>query len=78
MLNHTTYEIIRWVIAILLPALGLLLVNINNAWNLGLPADEISTTLDALGLFLGTVFGVSKIVNDKELKAGQKKKKNVK
>ena len=78
MLNHTTYEIIRWVIAILLPALGLLLVTLNDVWALNMPANEISMTLDALGLFLGTVFGVSKIVNDKELKAGQKKKKNVK
>ena len=74
MLNHTTYEIIRLVIAILLPALGLL----NDVWALNMPANEISMTLDALGLFLGTVFGVSKIVNDKELKSGQKKKKNVK
>lgn len=66
MLPKTTYEIIRWVIAIVLPALGVLLSTINNTWNLGLPAEEISLTLDALGLFLGTVFGISKIVNDKK------------
>ena len=66
MLPHATYEIIRWIIAIVLPALGLLLVNLNDVWHLGMPAEEISLTLDAIGLFLGTVFGVSKIVNDKE------------
>lgn len=66
MLPHTTYEIIRWIIAIVLPALGLLLINVNDVWNLGMPAQEISLTLDAIGLFLGTIFGVSKIVNDKE------------
>lgn len=78
MLNHTTYEIIRWVIAILLPALGLLLVTLNDVWAWGMPANEISLTLDALGLFLGTVFGISKVVNDKEQKSRQKKKKSVK
>ena len=75
MLNHATYETIRWVIAILLPALGLLLVTLNDVWAWGIPAGEISMTLDAVGLFLGTVFGLSKVVNDKERKTGQKKKK---
>lgn len=78
MLNHATYEIIRWVIAILLPALGLLIVTLDDVWQLNIPANQISMTLDALGLFLGTVFGISKIVNDKEQKSGQKKKKSVK
>lgn len=75
MLNHTTYEIIRWVIAIVLPALGLLVVNLEDTWNFGMPAQEISLTLDALGLFLGTIFGVSKVVNDNENKKSTKKKK---
>ena len=64
MLPHTTYEIIRWAIAIVLPALGLFLITINDIWHLDWPASEISLTLDALGLFLGTVFGISKVTND--------------
>lgn len=66
MLPQKTYEFLRWMIAIVLPALGLFIVTIENIWYLGLPAEEISLTLDALGLFLGTIFGISKIVNDKQ------------
>lgn len=72
MLNHDVYEILRWVIAIVLPALGLLLVTIDNIWELGLPAEEISLTLDAIGLFLGTIFGISKVKNDKKKKVVKK------
>ena len=68
MLPQRTYEIIRWTIAILLPALGVLITSIDSIWSLNLPAQEISLTLDALGLFLGTIFGISKITNDKKKK----------
>ena len=64
MLPQRVYEIIRWMIAIVLPALGVLLITINNIWHLDLPAEEISLTLDAIGLFLGTIFGLSKVTND--------------
>lgn len=66
MLPKSIYEILRWLIAIVLPAIGLLIVTINSIWKLNLPAEEISLTLDAIGLFLGTVFGISKIKNDKK------------
>lgn len=66
MLPQKLYEAIRWVIAIALPALGVLVVTIDSIWALGWPAQEISLTLDAVGLFLGTLFGISKIVHDSQ------------
>ena len=66
MLPKTIYEIIRWVIAILLPAIGVFIVSINSIWNLDWPAEPISLTLDAIGLLLGTIFGISKLVHDRE------------
>ena len=66
MLPQKTYETLRWLIAIVLPATGVLTVTLESIWGFGLPAEEISLTLDALGLFLGTIFGISKIVNDKK------------
>ena len=68
MIPHKTYETIRWLIAIVIPALGVLLISLEDTWNLGMPAKEISLTLDALGLYLGTIFGISKVVNDKSKK----------
>lgn len=66
MLNSKIYEIIRWTIAIALPALGVLVVSLDSIWSLGLPAQEISLTLDAIGLFLGAIFGINKVIYDQE------------
>lgn len=66
MLPHKIYEAIRWTIAIILPAIGVFVVSIDSIWALGWPAQEISLTLDAVGLFLGTVFGISKLTHDSE------------
>lgn len=66
MLPRKIYESLRWIIAIVLPAIGVFIVSINSIWNLDLPAEEISLTLDALGLLLGTIFGISKVKNDKK------------
>lgn len=66
MLNQKVYEIIRWTIAILLPATGILITTLANIWGWNIPAEQISLTLDAIGLFLGAVFGISKVVHDKK------------
>lgn len=66
MLPQKVYEALRWIIAIALPAIGVLITTLNGIWNLGLPAEQISLTLDAVGLFLGAIFGISKVVNDKK------------
>lgn len=72
MLNHTLYEILRWVIWIVLPAIGVLLTTLNSAWNWGLPLDAILATLSAISLFLGTVLGISKVANDKKVENEKK------
>lgn len=64
MLPSKVYEAIRWTIAIALPALGIFLTSISDIWELNIPAGQISLTLDAIGLFLGALFGISKLVND--------------
>ena len=64
MLPQKVYEILRWLIAIVLPAIGVFIISINSIWELGLPAEQISLSLDAIALLLGTIFGISKIVHD--------------
>ena len=66
MLNKKVYEIIRWTIAILLPATGILITTLASIWQWNIPAEQISLTLDTIGLFLGTIFGISKVVHDKK------------
>lgn len=72
-LPRKLYEAIRWIIAIALPAIGILINSLNEIWQLGLPAEAISSTLDAIGLFLGAIFGISKISNDNKTKKKSKK-----
>lgn len=65
MLPQKVYEALRWIVAIVLPAISLLIITLANIWEWDLPSEQISLTLDAIALFLGTVFGISKIKNDK-------------
>lgn len=66
MLPQRVYEIIRWTIAIALPAISILITSLTAIWELDIPAEQISLTLDAVALFLGTIFGISKLANDKK------------
>lgn len=60
------YEILRWVIWIVLPACGVLLSTLAGAWGWNIPLDAILATLSAIELFLGTILGIAKVSNDKE------------
>lgn len=66
MLPQKVYEALRWIVTIVLPAISLLIITLANIWEWDLPSEQISLTLDAIALFLGTVFGISKIKNDKK------------
>lgn len=68
MLPQKVYEALRWIIAIVIPAVSVLIVSLNTIWNLGWPAEQISLTLDAVALFLGAIFGISKVANDRKAK----------
>lgn len=66
MLPQKIYEIIRWAIAIVIPAISLLIATLTGIWEWDIPSEQICLTLDAIALFLGTIFGISKIKNDKK------------
>ena len=58
------YEILRWILAIVSPAAMTLLVTLNSLWQWNLPIEAITGTIAAITLFLGVIFGISKIVKD--------------
>ena len=62
------YEILRWFIWIVLPAVGVSLSTLAGAWGWNIPLDAILATLSGIELFLGTILGIAKISNDKENK----------
>lgn len=68
MINQKLYEIIRWTISVVLPAFGVFFATLAEAWGWNLPTEAILTTISAIGLFLGSIFGISKVVNDSKTK----------
>lgn len=65
MLPQKLYELFRWLIWIVLPAIGVLVTTLVGAWGWNFPLDSFLATLSAIELFLGTILGISKYNNDK-------------
>ena len=63
-LPQKVYEALRWIVSIVLPAVQVLLVSLTSAWGWNIPIDAITATLAAIALFLGAVFGISKLTHD--------------
>jgi len=58
------YETIRWTVSVVIPAISVFFATLAEAWGWNLNTEAILTTLSALELFLGTIFGISKITYD--------------
>ncbi len=63
-LNDKAYEILRWVVIIILPACTTLFSVIGGTFNIPY-TEQILTVAVAVDTFLGTIFGISKIAYDK-------------
>lgn len=58
LLNDEAYRILKWLGLVVIPALATLVGVVGAAW--GLPnVTPIVTTINALGVFIGAVIGVS-------------------
>lgn len=57
-MSNKTYDILKWVAQLLLPALGTLYFALSEIW--GFPyGDQIVGTITAVDAFLGVVLGIS-------------------
>lgn len=58
MLPNKVYNVLKWIVMIVLPACATLYVLLANTW--GFPyADEISATITGITTFLGAILGIS-------------------
>lgn len=58
MMKNKTYDVLKWVAQILLPALGTLYFALAQIW--GLPyGEEVVGTITAIDAFLGAILGIS-------------------
>lgn len=65
MLSNKTYDVLKWVAQIVLPALGALYFGLSRIW--GLPfGEEIVGTITAIDAFLGALLGISTVQYNKE------------
>lgn len=57
-MSNKTYDILKWIAALVLPALATLVIALAGIW--GLPYGEaIGATITAVDAFLGTILGIS-------------------
>lgn len=59
-LPNEIYDILKWVGLVFCPALAVLVATVGPAW--GMPyVEPIVTTINAVGLFIGALIGVSQL-----------------
>jgi hypothetical protein len=57
-LSDRTYDILKWVALVVIPASATLVLTVGKIW--GLPYyDNIGATISAIGLFIAAIIGVS-------------------
>ena len=61
MFNNKTYDILKWVSTVVLPALATLILAIGQIWNVTAWTVPIGATIAAVATFMGAVLGISSI-----------------
>ena len=61
MLSNKTYDILKWIAQILLPALGTLYFALAGIWNFPY-GEQVVGTITAIDTFLGCLLGISSFV----------------
>lgn len=67
-LPDKVYEILKWLLIIVVPAFVTLFPTLCNAWGWNIPVDAITTTITAVATFVGVCVGISTINYNKEQK----------
>lgn len=57
-LNNKTYDIIKWVVMIVLPALSALYVGLGGIWGWTY-IEQVAGTISCITVFLGALLGIS-------------------
>lgn len=66
-MSNKTYDVLKWIAQIFLPALGTLYFGLAKIWNLPY-SEEIVGTITTVDLFLGALLGISTLEYNKRNK----------
>ena len=64
-MSNRTYDILKWIAQILIPALGTLYFALSEIWHLPY-SEQVVGTLTAVDTFLGVLLGISTIQYNKK------------
>lgn len=67
-LSDTTYDVLKWVCLIVLPAIEVLFATLGSIWEPQLPVKQIVESIAAVDVFLGALLGISCYQYNKENK----------
>lgn len=59
-MNNKTYDVLKWVVMVCLPAVTTLWLTLASIWNFPY-AEPIGATLGAITVFLGALLGISSV-----------------
>ena len=60
-MSNKTYDILKWISTVVLPALATLVLAIGQIWNVTVWTVPIGATIAAVATFMGAVLGISSI-----------------
>lgn len=66
-LNNKVYDVLKWVVIIVLPAISTLYYALSEIWNLPY-STQVVGSITAITVFLGAILGVSTVQYNKEQK----------
>jgi len=65
-LPNKVYDVAKWSLFIVVPALITLITALQKAWGWNIPIDNIVITISAVATFLGVVLGISTVAYNQE------------
>lgn len=66
MLSNRTYDVLKWLVLIAIPAIGTFIFAISQIWGWPPYAEQIVGTLSALAVLIGSLIGISTVQYNKE------------
>lgn len=65
-MNNKTYDILKWLVIVVSPAITTLLMTLYSIWGWNIPIEAIVGTITAVTTFIGVIIGISSIGYKKE------------